>query len=63
LSAWIHNGQPSDIESILVDGKFVMRDRKLTMLDEDSLLEEAYTIGKRVWGRILQNGPLTLPGL
>jgi|TARA_B100000678_G_scaffold45683_1_gene35472 hypothetical protein len=32
-------------------------------LDEDSLLEEAYTIGKRVWGRILQNGPLTLPGL
>ena len=63
LSAWIHNGQPSDIESILVDGKFVMRDRKLTMLDEDSLLEEAYTIGKRVWDRILQNGPLTLPGL
>ena len=63
LSAWIHNGQQSDIESILVDGKFVMRDRKLTMLDEDSLLEEAYTIGKRVWGRILQNGPLTLPGL
>jgi len=24
-------------------------------LDEDSLLEEAYTIGKRVWGRILKN--------
>ena len=63
LSAWIHNGQPSDIESILVDGNFVMRDRKLTMLDEENLLEEAYAIGNKLWERLLQNGPLNLPRL
>ena len=26
LSAWVHNGQPSDIEAVLVDGQFLMRD-------------------------------------
>ena len=63
LSAWIHNGQPSDIESVMVDGKFVMRDRSLTMLDETALLEEAHRIGERVWSRILRDGPLPLPSL
>src|SRR5215470_3288870 len=25
VSAWIHNGQPADIESVMVDGQFVMK--------------------------------------
>jgi cytosine/adenosine deaminase-related metal-dependent hydrolase len=63
LSAWIHNGQPSDIESVMVDGKFVMRDHRVTTLDEDALMEEAYRIGERVWNRILRDGPLPVPRL
>lgn len=63
LSAWIHNGQPSDIESVMVDGKFVMRDHRVLTIDEDALMEEAYRIGERVWGRILRDGPLPLPQL
>ena len=35
VSAWIHNGQPSDIESVMVDGQFVMRNRKVLTMDED----------------------------
>ncbi|MEM6773456.1 MAG: amidohydrolase family protein [Pseudomonadota bacterium] len=63
LSAWIHNGQPSDIESVLVDGQFLMRDRKVLSINENALMEEAYRIGERVWQRILRNGPLPLPRL
>ena len=63
LSAWIHNGQPSDIDSVLVDGRFIMKDRKLTTLDEGSLMQEAYKIGERVWGQILEDGPITIPRL
>ncbi|MEO1079030.1 MAG: amidohydrolase family protein [Pseudomonadota bacterium] len=63
LSAWIHNGQPSDIESVLVDGQFLMRDHKVLSIDENDLMEEAYRIGERVWQRILRNGPLPLPRL
>lgn len=61
LSAWIHNGQPSDIEAVMVDGNFVMRDRRVLTLDEEALLEEAYQIGERVWSRILRNGELPIP--
>ena len=61
LSAWIHNGQPSDIESVMVDGNFIMRDHRVLTLDEEALMEEAYRIGERVWGRILRDGPLPVP--
>jgi cytosine/adenosine deaminase-related metal-dependent hydrolase len=63
LSAWIHNGQPSDIESVMVDGKFVMRDQRVLTVDEAALMEEAYRVGERVWNRILRDGPLPLPRL
>jgi 5-methylthioadenosine/S-adenosylhomocysteine deaminase len=61
LSAWIHNGQPSDIETIMVDGRFVMRNHRLLTVDEAAIMEEAYQIGQRVWGRMLENGPIPLP--
>jgi cytosine/adenosine deaminase-related metal-dependent hydrolase len=62
LSAWIHNGQPSDIESVMIDGQFVMRDRKVLTVDEPSIVAEADRVGKRVWERVLAAGPLTIPG-
>jgi len=61
LSAWIHNGQPSDIESVMVDGRFLMRDKRVLTVDEEALMEEAWGIGRRVWDRLLENGPLPLP--
>jgi 5-methylthioadenosine/S-adenosylhomocysteine deaminase len=61
LSAWIHNGQPSDIETVMVDGKFVMRNHRVLTVDETAIMEEAYQIGQRVWGRMLENGPVPLP--
>ncbi|MDT8429641.1 MAG: amidohydrolase family protein [Pseudomonadales bacterium] len=63
LSAWIHNGQPSDIESVMVDGEFIMRDHRILTVDEAAIMEEAFAISERVWGRILRDGPLPLPQL
>jgi cytosine/adenosine deaminase-related metal-dependent hydrolase len=63
LSAWIHNGQPSDIESVLVEGKFIMRDHKVLTVDEAAIMEQAFAISERVWGRMLENGALPLPRL
>jgi 5-methylthioadenosine/S-adenosylhomocysteine deaminase len=62
LSAWIHNGQPSDIESVMVDGQFVMRNRKVLTMDEDRIIAEADRVGRRVWSKVLAAGPLALPG-
>jgi cytosine/adenosine deaminase-related metal-dependent hydrolase len=62
VSAWIHNGQPSDIESVMVDGQFIMRNRKILTMDEDGIMAEADKVGRRIWNKVLESGPLTIPG-
>jgi 5-methylthioadenosine/S-adenosylhomocysteine deaminase len=63
VSAWIHNGQPSDIESVMVDGEFLIRDGKVLTLDEAGIIAEANKVGKRIWGEVLAKGPLNVPRL
>jgi cytosine/adenosine deaminase-related metal-dependent hydrolase len=63
LSVWIHNGQPSDIETVMVAGQFIMREHEILTVDESTIMEAAYQIGERVWARILEGGPLPLPRL
>jgi 5-methylthioadenosine/S-adenosylhomocysteine deaminase len=62
VSAWIHNGQPSDIESVIVDGRFIMRDRKVLTMDEDSIVAEADKVGRRIWSQVQAAGPIVVPG-
>jgi cytosine/adenosine deaminase-related metal-dependent hydrolase len=62
VSAWIHNGQPADIESVMIDGQFVMRDHRVLTVDEPALVAEADKVGKRIWGQVLAAGPLAIPG-
>jgi len=61
LSAWVHNGQPADIEAVMVEGRFLMRDRKVLTLDEDLIMAEAERVGRRAWQRALEKGPVPLP--
>jgi 5-methylthioadenosine/S-adenosylhomocysteine deaminase len=62
VSAWIHNGQPSDIESSMVDGQFIMRNRKVLTMDEAGLIAEADTVGRRIWAQVKAAGPIAVPG-
>ena len=63
LSAWIHNGQPSDIESVMVDGRFVMRDRKVLTMDAEGIIAEADRVGPRIWDQVKEAGPIPVPRL
>ncbi|HJU44437.1 MAG TPA: amidohydrolase family protein [Vicinamibacterales bacterium] len=62
LSAWIHNGQGSDIESVMIDGQFVMRDRKMLTVDESAVIAEADKVSRRIWGEVQKAGPVAIPG-
>ena len=62
LSAWIHNGQGSDIESVMIDGQFVIRAGKVMTMDEASVIAEADKVSKRIWGTVQKAGPVTIPG-
>jgi cytosine/adenosine deaminase-related metal-dependent hydrolase len=63
LSAVIHSGHPGDIESVMVDGRFVMRDRTVLTMDEERIIREADAVGRRVWQQVLEAGPVTVPRL
>jgi cytosine/adenosine deaminase-related metal-dependent hydrolase len=60
VSAVIHGGHPGDIESVMVDGEFIMRDNKVLTMDEDAVLREADAVGKRIWNQV---GPVNVPRL
>jgi cytosine/adenosine deaminase-related metal-dependent hydrolase len=62
VSAWIHNGQPSDIESSMVDGQFIMRNRKVLTMDEAVVVAEADKVGRRIWKQVQTAGPVAVPG-
>jgi cytosine/adenosine deaminase-related metal-dependent hydrolase len=62
VSAWIHNGQPADVESVMVDGQFVMRNRKILTVDEDRIVAEADKVGRRVWTEVQAKSPIVIPG-
>ena len=66
VSAFVHNGQPADVKSVMVDGKWVMRDGKALTIDEPYIVRRAEEIGHSVWNRVVNQYPnvpfpLTLP--
>jgi 5-methylthioadenosine/S-adenosylhomocysteine deaminase len=61
LSAIIHGGQSSDVESVMVDGQFVMRSNKVLTMDEPALLAEASKVSRRVWDQVKKAGPIPVP--
>jgi cytosine/adenosine deaminase-related metal-dependent hydrolase len=68
VSGWIHNGQASDVESVMVDGRWLMRDHKVLTIDEADIVTRAEEIGRRVWRQLVDRHPnvpfpITLPPL
>jgi len=46
----------------MVDGEFIMRNRRVLTMDEDRIVADADTVGRRIWNKVLEAGPLALPG-
>jgi cytosine/adenosine deaminase-related metal-dependent hydrolase len=40
------------VESVIVDGRVVMRDRKIAHLDIDTIYAEAAQVARRVWANV-----------
>ena len=67
VSGFVHNGQAGDIEAVMVDGRWLMRERKVLTLDEQDIVARAETIGQRVWRQLVEKYPdvpfrIRLPG-
>ncbi len=57
VATWLHQGQPADVDSVMVDGQWVMRQGRILTMDEDAILQEAQRIGLRAWGKLFAARP------
>jgi len=49
----VNYAHPGIVHSVIVDGDFVMRDRKMLTIDEPALLAEAQAVTEAVWRRMV----------
>jgi 5-methylthioadenosine/S-adenosylhomocysteine deaminase len=62
VSDFVHNGQAADVRSVMVDGRWLMRDHRVVTLDETAIVAEADRIARAAWGRLFAERPdLTRP--
>ena len=52
-----HQGQASDVESVMVDGCWVMRDGRVLTLDEPAIVQEAEIVARGAWRRLFDKRP------
>ena len=57
VSGFVHKGQAGDVESVMVDGRWLMRDGRVLTLDEPALVAEADRIARAAWARLFAERP------
>ena len=57
VSTFLHQGQASDVEAVMVDGAWIMRDRRVLTLDEPAIVAEADRIARRAWSKLFRERP------
>jgi 5-methylthioadenosine/S-adenosylhomocysteine deaminase len=53
--------QGRDVEAVMVDGRWLMRDGALLTIDEASIVQEADRIGRVAWQRLFAERPALTP--
>lgn len=53
----VHYGHPGIVHSVMADGSFLMRDRRVLTVDEPAVLDAAQAVTERVWQRMLTRNP------
>lgn len=57
VSVFVHQGQASDVEDVMVDGRWIMREGKVLTLDEARVIHEAEEVADRAWARLFSQHP------
>ena len=61
VAGFVHNGHPADVHSVMVDGRWVLRDGKVLNFDEASVIAEADRVGRTLWRDVVRDNPGIAP--
>ena len=53
VSNIVHYADPGVVSSVMVDGRFLMREGKVLVMDEAQVLAEAEIAAEQSWSRLL----------
>jgi 5-methylthioadenosine/S-adenosylhomocysteine deaminase len=51
VSNFVHNGQARDVQDVMVDGQWLMRDGKVLTMDEPAIVAAAQEVANKAWSR------------
>jgi 5-methylthioadenosine/S-adenosylhomocysteine deaminase len=57
VSTFVHQGQASDVEAVMVDGRWIMRDGRVLTLDESAIVAEADRVARAAWSKLFRERP------
>lgn len=57
VSGFVHQGQAADVTDVMVDGAWIMRDGRVTTMDEAAIVAEADKVARRAWARMFAENP------
>jgi 5-methylthioadenosine/S-adenosylhomocysteine deaminase len=57
VSCFVHQGMASDVDAVMVDGRWLMRDGRVLTLDERAIVAEADRIARAAWRRLFERRP------
>ena len=57
VSVFVHQGQARDVEDVMVDGRWLMRDGVVLSMDEARVIREADDVSNRAWARLFAERP------
>ncbi|MFI5270345.1 MAG: hypothetical protein ACHQ7M_23450, partial [Chloroflexota bacterium] len=57
VSTFVHNGQAGDVESVMVDGRWIMRDGQHAPIDEADVVSRAEDLARQAWRRLAERFP------
>jgi 5-methylthioadenosine/S-adenosylhomocysteine deaminase len=52
VSTFVHQAQARDVEAVMVDGRWLMKDGKVLAMDEEAVLAEAQRVANTAWPRL-----------
>ncbi len=56
-SSFVHQGQARDVEAVMADGQWLIRDGIVLTMDEEQIVQEADRIGRAAWQRLFEERP------
>jgi 5-methylthioadenosine/S-adenosylhomocysteine deaminase len=57
VSCFVHQGQAADVESVMIDGRWIMRRGRVLTVDEPAIVAEAERVARQAWVRLFAQRP------